>query len=134
MRTRHLTLAEWRKFVRAELSMPLSGVGVRHLLRGCKICREAAALAAAEEVNMVLFVERKERFSDARAWESLLPTTNQEALDRILALSQWLLLAPLPESGRLRQIASNPGFQTVGLFKRLLELSCSRLRDDAHDA
>jgi tetratricopeptide (TPR) repeat protein len=134
MRTRHLTLSEWRKFVRAELAMPLAGVGVRHLLRGCKICREGAALAAAEEVNMVLFVERKERFSDARAWESLLPTTNQEALDRIIALSQWLQLAPLAESDRLRLIASRPGFHTLGLFKRLLDLSRGKLREDAHEA
>ena len=137
---RHLTEDEWYQFIAGELARPEARMGVRHLLAGCPQCAVTCSAVFSNRPYLQLPSESRD-ISERRnlqEFEATVASVSKQNIllssQKVLALGQWAHLALQNPEQRRERIRSDPKFQTVGLFERLLELSRWAHRYDAAQA
>src|SRR5262245_4534438 len=90
---------------------------VRHLVEGCRQCAELTARSwvgeGADEADY--------EAAFAEAFKFATEMEEQLAIERLRGWAQWSALAPLAPAARIAIVRSQPAYQTLGLYERLLE-------------
>lgn len=136
----HVPLEWLERFLRLESSEEEVRNVVRHLATGCPECTDLAYRIAVE----VGLSKSEERGRDAweLAYEEVfaraLAFANEDerrrALEKLRGWGQWASLEPLPPQERLVVVATDPRYNTLGLYNRLLEAARQTSRSEPAEA
>ncbi len=125
----HVMRGELRSFFDNSMGSEDRNRILRHLLSGCRICRQLASDVFAHEEPPAEYDAVFWRLMSTRsAWPS------EPRSERLRAREQWAYLERLSPRQRQLRINNDPSYLTYGLYERLLEVSKERARDEPIDA
>jgi tetratricopeptide (TPR) repeat protein len=125
----HVMRGELRSFFENRLDAGERNRLVRHLLAGCRTCRELA--------SEVFGGEESSADHDAVFWRLMSSVTlrpSELRAQRVRAREQWEYLQKLSLAQQLLRITNDASYLTYGLYERLLEISKDTVRDDPRRA
>jgi len=126
----HVSEALLQQFISGTAGQEENRRIVRHLLHGCRQCWGLVSLTwmgkGAEEADYEL------AFAEARRFATELE--EQLAIEKLRGWAQWSALEPLDPAARIAIVRSQPAYQTLGLYERLLEAAKWYQRRDPVEA